>query len=123
MKLRIRDNSLRLRLSQTEVEIFETDKKVSARIHFPGDMHMEYVLIWSDKESFSASFDGTLMTASVPHSIGKNWLKPEEITIDHFVENGTETKLRLLIEKDFQCLSERKDEDESDMFVNPNTHC
>lgn len=123
MKLRIRDNSLRLRLSQTDLGLFEAEKKVEAKIEFPGGASMHYILLWSDKEEFAASFDGKSMIATVPHTVGKNWLAPTEVTIDHSVKSINNSNLRLLIEKDFQCLSERKDEDESDMFLNPNTHC
>ncbi len=123
MKLRIRDNSFRLRLSQSDLADFEAHKKVESKIEFPGGSNMSYVLLWSDEEEFKASFDGKSMVAEVPKSVGENWLSPTEVTIDHMVDISDKSKLRLLIEKDFQCLSERKDEDESDMFLNPNTHC
>jgi hypothetical protein len=123
MKLRIRDNSLRLRITQTELDQFEKDKKVQATIHFPEGVLMHYVLLWSDDENFGARFDGLSMVAWVSHSAGQRWLDPSEVTIDHSLELENGDSLRLLVEKDFQCLSERKDEDESDMFANPNTHC
>lgn len=123
MKLRIRDNSFRLRISQTELQQFESDKKVESTIHFPGGVLMHYALVWSDDEDFGARFDGLSMVAWVSHSDGQKWLDPTEVTIDNSINLENGDTLRILIEKDFQCLSERKDEDESDMFPNPNPHC
>lgn len=36
---------------------------------------------------------------------------------------GDGSTLRVLIEKDFACLTERVDEDELDNFPNPNVNC
>lgn len=123
MKLRIRDNSLRLRITQTELDQFEKDKEVKSTIHFPHGVILEYILLWNDDDSYGIRHDGLSIVAWVAHSAGRKWLAPTEVTIEHSIELENGDSLRLLIEKDFQCLSERKDEDESDMFPNPNTHC
>jgi hypothetical protein len=123
MKLRIRDNSLRLRITKTELKTFAAEKKVECTINFPGTEKMNYVLTWSDDETYSASFSGNTVFAAVANSAGKSWLDDNEVSIDHKITLADGSPFRLLVEKDFQCLSERKEEDESDMFINPNTHC
>jgi len=123
MKLRIRDNSLRLRITKTELRTFASDKKVACTINFPGGEKMVYELHWSDDEEFDASFEGHTVKATVSQGAGATWLDEGEVSIDHKMMLADGSPFRLLVEKDFQCLSERKEEDESDMFVNPNTHC
>jgi len=84
---------------------------------------MNYSLEWSEDESFDACFVAGNIHAFVGHSAGKKWLDEGEVSIDHKITLADGSPFRLLVEKDFQCLSERKEEDESDMFINPNTHC
>ncbi len=123
MKLRIRDNSLRLRITKTELKTFAAEREVVCTINFPDGEKMEYSLIWSDDETYDACFDGGNISARVANSAGEKWLDELEVSIDHKLELSDGSPFRLLVEKDFQCLSERKEEDESDMFINPNTHC
>lgn len=123
MKIRIRDNSLRLRLTQSEVSRFEAERMVSASISFPNNTMLRYTLVWGKGDHYEASFDGKEITVTVPYATGVRWLNPAEVGMEEHVNLAGGEKLRLLIEKDFACLSERKDEDESDMFPNPNPHC
>ena len=123
MKLRIRDNSLRLRITKTELRTFAAEKRVVCTINFPDNERMEYELTWSEDETFDAGFVGRNIFATVAHSAGLKWLNEDEVSIDHKLKLPDGSPFRLLVEKDFQCLSERKEEDESDMFINPNTHC
>ncbi len=47
------------------------------------------------------------------------WATTNQVSIrgEQQLEDGS--TLGILVEKDFQCLTEREDEDESDMFPNP----
>lgn len=123
MKIRIKDDSLRLRLTQSEVKNFESERRVSCAIHFPAGDKLTYTLIWGSGDEFDATYDGLEIKVTVPYSVGMNWLNPEQVGMEDHVPLSQGGQLRLLIEKDFACLSERKDEDESDMFPNPNDHC
>ena len=123
MKLRIRDNSLRLRITQTELKTFAAKKKVASTINFPGKEKINYVLAWSANETYAVSFEDNMILAVVANSACEKWMDESEVSIDHKITLANGLPFRLLVEKDFQCLSERKEEDESDMFINPNTHC
>lgn len=123
MKLRIRDNSLRLRITQTELRTFAAEREVVSTINFPDGEQMQYTLAWSDDESYDVCFVDSDIFATVANSAGRKWLDDSEVSIDHNLALVDGSTFRLLVEKDFQCLSERPEEDESDMFVNPNTHC
>ena len=59
MKLRIRDNSVRLRLTRSEVDAMRTNGHVAAATSFPGGARFEYALQSSDQaEVLSAEFAG-----------------------------------------------------------------
>ncbi|MCV9386933.1 DUF7009 family protein [Reichenbachiella ulvae] len=115
MKLRILNNSIRLRVSQSEVDQFEQTGKVSGRTDF-GNQSLVYTL--AIKEGISkidSSFENNEIIIFVPTSEAKAWLNPENVGFRN--EEGSD--LKILVEKDFQCLHKRPDEDESDSFPNP----
>ena len=49
----------------------------------------------------------------------KEWIKTDLEGFDAIMDNGTKAGLYVLVEKDWQCLKPR-DEDEADLFPNPN---
>lgn len=121
MKLRIRGNSIRIRLTQSEVEELKNQKTIREEVELP-DGHS---LIYELKETyrFFASFTGNNLCIEIPLAQANDWYETEDLSIDHFIENPQGKKLRLLIEKDLQCLTDRPHEDESDAFPNPNKNC
>ena len=123
MKLRIKDNSLRLRLSQSEVQEFGEQQCVTSTIHFPMGSLLSYSLMQSSRNQYDVDFNGGNIRVFVPKKEGINWLEPENIGMEHLLTLPSGEQLRLLIEKDFQCLTERPEEDESDLFPNPNQTC
>lgn len=123
MKIRIKDNSVRLRLTQGEVKTFEIERMVSAKVDFMNRTSLKYTLQWSMDTEFSAVYDNDEIKVTVPNHVGEKWLKPEEVGMEYYANMHAEEKLRILIEKDFACLTERKDEDESDNFPNPMSNC
>ena len=116
MKLRIKGNSVRLRLTQSEVTQIGQSFMVEDQITFSDDDKMVYRLQFSN--DFRIVKQGNVITTSIPKDIGKKWVSSDEVGIEHILrlKNGN---LNLLIEKDFKCLSDRAHEDESDLFDNP----
>lgn len=123
MKIRIKDNSLRLRLTQSEVDAFESTRKVSCTIGFPNDNALSYTLLWGQGDAYEADFNGQEITVTVPQAAGEKWLDPTQVGMEDQLSLPEGDSLRLLIEKDFACLTVREGEDESDMFPNPNENC
>lgn len=120
MKLRIKGNSIRLRLSQSEVADFARNARVEDSISF-GNRKLIYALIKLDEaEEPSASFENDRIEIGVPARVAEQWTKTSQTGFDARQNlPGVET-LKILIEKDFACLSVREDEDESDAFPHPN---
>ena len=120
MKLRIRDNTLRLRLSVGEVAQASEAGLVKAAIRFPGGGRLEYV-VESTPASVapSAMFDEGRVLVRLPESAVREWADSEQVSIraEQPLDDGS--VLTILVEKDFACLSPREGEDESDMFDHP----
>jgi hypothetical protein len=120
MKLRIRDNSIRLRLTQTEVDTINSDGLVRARVSLPGGNGLDYVLESSAATvKPTARFSDGALTVYLPESDVKHWASTEEVSIvaEEALDGGD--MLKIVVEKDFACLAPREGEDESDMFPNP----
>lgn len=122
MKLRIRDNSLRLRLSRPEVDTIRDLGLLRSVVHFPGGARFEYALESSPASvAPTAAYVDNVMLVKLPESAVREWADSDEIAIasDEVVGNGG--VLTLLVEKDFACLSPRDGEDESELFPHPET--
>lgn len=120
MKLRIRDNSIRLRLTRGEVDSLHADGFVKARTEFPGGHEFGYELESSPASvQPEASFSDRVITVRVPEAMALAWASTEQVSMqgEQFLDDGE--KLTILVEKDFTCLAPREGEDESDMYPNP----
>lgn len=116
MKLRVRGNSIRLRLTRTEVERLAAGDAVEETVELIRPFR--YSLEAADTDEIAADFDGERIRVVVPRDRVADWAATKRVGIES-VTGG----VRLLIEKDFACLSPRG-EDESNMFVHPGgTRC
>ncbi len=114
MKLRIRENSIRLRLTKSEVAEFGEKGLIENKTEF-GESVFIYALKSSDSaQSLQVSFENGRIEIIVPKAITENWTNTQEVGI-----SGETETLKILIEKDFACLTVRESEDESDAFPNP----
>ena len=120
MKLRLRDKTIRLRLTRGEVETLHSDGLVKAHTDFPGDRDFHYVIESSPASvKPGAFFSDRVMTVRLPDTTVRQWATTDEVSIrGEQLLDGGET-LSILIEKDFQCLAPREGEDESDMYPHP----
>lgn len=118
MKLRIKGNSIRLRLTKTEVEAFRKEGRIVESINFGGQAEPKlfYVLEKGSTPHLQASFDDGKITVSVPDDVAGQWVESEQVGF-----TGIDGSLQILVEKDFACLNPRAGEDESDNFPHPNT--
>ncbi|MES2382025.1 MAG: hypothetical protein V4538_13345 [Bacteroidota bacterium] len=122
MKIRIKGNSIRIRLSKTEVDNFALQGYLEERTQFI-DNALIYALEASNTVSeLSAKIDGAKITVQVPLLIANNWTSTEQVGFENKMSLGNEQSLFLLVEKDFVCL-DNTFEDQSDMFPNPNAVC
>ena len=118
MKIRIKGNSVRIRLTRTEVENLCEHGVISETTRFPSDTFTYEVLLTDEQENLNASIENTCIRFYLPQKLAENWPDNETVGFDAYVPLDNEATLHLLLEKDFQCLEVRS-EDESDQYPNP----
>ena len=119
MKLRIKGNSIRFRLTQSEVKIVEQTGLVKDQIKFSNSISLEYeIKAATGLEYVEATYSENKITLKVNESLIRDWAHSDQVTISSSRDLSSNENLTILIEKDFKCLSPR-DEDESDMFPHP----
>jgi hypothetical protein len=126
MKLRIKSNSIRLRLLRSEVEMFAKAGQVSEEIEFGTDRssYLRYSLVTSpEAESVSARFRGNEVSIIVPVAIAEKWTSSDEVGFEHEQPIGSGESLSILVEKDFECVDRADDPDRADSYPNPNVTC
>jgi hypothetical protein len=120
MKLRIRGDSLRLRLKRSEVEQLAAGNSVVETTRFPG-AEFCYRLDVVDGDVCAASFDAGTLTVQLPSDAVRNWASGNEVSI-HAEQSLARNTLSILVEKDFACLApgdHREHEDDADTFPHP----
>jgi hypothetical protein len=112
MKMRIKGNSLRYRLTKTDLAVLATNGYLEERSSFPGQT-LVYALKVSDASGLSAAFnnDTILMYLSVE-------MLSELVNTNRVGFNEKTGTMDLLLEKDFVCL-DNIEEDQSDQYPNP----
>ena len=121
MKLRIRGNSIRLRLTQSEVEAINNIGLVKEKTEFPNGQNFVYSLsVAENLKNISAEFSDGNMQILLPKEIAENWANSEVVGISAEVES-----LKILVEKDFKCLTPRAGDEDTDTFPHPkeNLNC
>jgi|SRR5687767_12134428 hypothetical protein len=116
MKLRLRGNSIRLRLTQSEVSRFRAEGKIEERVRF-GDNEPDFVyaLEIGPGNSPAAKFEGGAMRVFISEKHARGWIESEQ----NAIESPEGISPRVLIEKDFACLEIRPGENDKDAFPTP----
>ena len=122
MKLRIKGNSVRLRLTQKDIAEFVEKGMIEERTEFGAETASFFsyaVAADTDAEEVSANFENGRISVIIPRTLAEKWSRSEETGISAEQNLPSGKTLRLLIEKDFACLTPRAGEDESDNFPHP----
>ena len=112
MKLRIKSNSLRYRITKTDVAQLLKDGYIKEKVNF-GDDELVYVLQSTNDEQLAADFKNNIITLYMPKKMLAELAGTDKIGFEN-----TRGALHLLIEKDFTCL-DNVAEDQSDNYPNP----
>lgn len=123
MKLRLRGDSLRLRLTQTEVLALRDQgfwQDVTTLGAAAGPLlayRVEASPGGTQSVQHTADAQGTTVTVILPAAGVTTWADSTSQVGIYFDEPWG---LKVAVEKDFRCLDPDRDEDESDNFTNPN---
>lgn len=112
MKIRIKGNSLRYRLTRSEVERLAKNGQLEETTNF-GDTQLTYAIKQTGNDALSASFEANTITLHLPDTMIQQLAYTDRVGFDNN-NNG----LYLLIEKDFMCL-DTPAEDQTDNYPNP----
>ena len=120
MKLRIFDDSIRFRLTRSEVARIERGETVESTCRFPGGERLTYALRVVDAKSLDARMRDGRIEIAIPRQRAAKWAAGAEISLrgESRAKDGV---FRMLIEKDFTCIEPRADEDQdpADLYPNP----
>jgi len=118
MKLRIRENTLRIRLTQSEIKNIEEGLEVSSYLLFPNNGKLSYRITSHNNPLTTLNYFENTIQIMLGELDRETLCDPSAVG----VQNMHSTKgddLSLLIEKDFNCLHPRDGEDQ-DTFPHPN---
>ncbi len=112
MKIRIKGNSLRFRLTRTDVNRLAKEGYLEEQINFPGTP-LIYALQLTECEILTSSFIDNKITLSMSHKMIDEFIQTDKVGFAN--HDGA---IDLLVEKDFTCL-DNVAEDQSDNYPNP----
>jgi hypothetical protein len=115
MKMRLQGNSVRLRLTRSEVERLRETGLVEESVDFGAGEVLAYRLQSRlEQGPVEAAFGQGIMTVSVSKDAARTWADSEEVGL--YAQSGV---LTISVEKDFRCLTRRLDEQERDAYPHP----
>lgn len=110
MKLRFRNNSIRLRVNRAEVENLAAGAALQERIEFPGNAQIAYILQPADHSvGAEASFQNGVIRISAPQDQVRAWAQSDDIGL-YFELPANGVPLQIAIEKDLVCVDGPPDE-------------
>ena len=118
MKIRIKGNSIRIRLTRPEVAELCEKGSISEKTCIPKGVFSYGVQLSETEEHLRASMENNSICLYLPHVLAENWADNETVGFEERVPLANGDSLHLLLEKDFQCLEVRS-EDETDQYPNP----
>lgn len=120
MKLRIKGDSLRLRIAPSEMKWLMETGRVEDTVHFGADVHarLTYALEHADVSEMTVRYEPEHVAVVVPTGIARAWSGGDEVGVYGSVNVGG-AHLELAIEKDWACVDKSEAENQ-DTFPHPN---
>lgn len=121
MKLRIKGNSLRLRITRPELDQLMTEGRIEEGISFAADERSRLSYSLEHTATVSAPtvrFVPPAIEVRIPTARAQEWSLGDEVGIYATVDLGGKGSLDLAIEKDFACMHGSAEENR-DAFPNP----
>lgn len=112
MKIRIKGNSLRYRLTRTDVDRLDKEGYLEEQSNFAGNP-LIYALQLTEGEVLTSSFINNKITLSMSHKMIAEFIQTDKVGFSNH-----DGDMDLLVEKDFTCL-DNVAEDQSDNYPNP----
>jgi hypothetical protein len=120
MKLRIKGDSLRLRIGPSELERLMESGRIEETVHFglKDDARLTYALEIGDGDELAVRHEGTRVAVVLPPAMARAWAQGNDVGVyGRFAVSGG--LLEIVVEKDWACL-DKNDAEDADTFPNPN---
>jgi len=119
MKLRIKGNSIRIRVMRSELESLRFGAPLDESVRFGPDAALRYTLAVADLDQpLSVSFAADEIAIRISHAQLASWRSEEQVGIYATLPVDASTDLEVAIEKDFACL-DRTENENADAFPHP----
>jgi hypothetical protein len=121
MKLRIKDNTVRLRVSRSDLARLVETGRVDSSIHFTGraeDKWTYAIEMRSDIDSARLRYQPNQITVLLQDAETTAWAGSDRVGIYGSCRLGCGQSLEILVEKDYACL-DMSDAENEDTFPNP----
>ena len=126
MKLRLRENSIRFRLLQSEVVQLREIGTVSETIVFginPAENLTYSLRVSEDADEISAQMTDNQIEVFLPLNAAEIWADTNEVGLYAEQKTGDLATLKIIVEKDFVCVERPTDADNRDAFPHPKINC
>jgi len=123
MKIRIKGNSVRIRLTRTEVDNFGKDGYLEEHTEFGGTTFSYALQKVQEGDSLAAHYKDNKITMTVPDAMVREWTTTEKVGYDANMSTGDGKQMFLLLEKDYKCVDAPSHEDQSDNYEHPTLTC
>ena len=122
MKLRIHGNSIRFRITQSEMAALVDGVRLEDSVQF-GPAQTE-ILCYAVEISpqcleVRALYSQGVIQVVLPVNLARALAGTDQVGIEHVQSIAQGVALKIVLEKDFQCFHPRTGENESDNFPNP----
>ena len=122
MKIRIKGNTVRFRLTKSDISTLTETGELSDQTEFIGNT-LIYKIASSANEALSADMIENVITLYVPENALSSWASTNQVSLEGNMPLRNDSSLYLLLEKDFKCIDGDTSEDQSDFFENPSLNC
>jgi len=110
MKLWIRGNSVRLRVSKTELAKLADQGTAEDSVRFSSSVELKYGIDVRPTGAVTAVFDGASLRVTLPKSLLDLWVRPEEVSVEGSQPIGGGKALQIVLEKDSPDLARRRED-------------
>jgi hypothetical protein len=121
MKLRLKGNSIRVRLDRRDIERLFDEGHVDDAVRFGPGLAFSYAVEArpAPRERPRVSYTDGRLTIQIDPVDVEEWLSGDRVGFDHLqdVEEGV---VRVLVEKDFACIDRPLGEEADDAYAFPN---
>ena len=122
MKLRIKGNAIRLRLTKPEVEIFHKKGYLEEVTDFGTRQFTYAVNRIGDAIEITADFADNVLVVHIPTEIADDWCTDDsKVGIEHTADLDGFRSLFIAVEKDFKCVG--REGDQETYYDNPKSGC